>query len=502
MPKAGNFAAYKEAYRDKPIDVAGKAVETSQAIIDVYDKEQEEANQKKKDMENLYGTKVAEIYDTQDAPPSAQEISITAGDKIYDLIKNSDLEGIDLERAINNVIKDANHAITGITGAAQTKTQQPQDDFYKDGGFGQGSDEMLKGNLVFQYGNDGRGYFLGPDGPISVSDYNTALGSTAQIPQLDFSGVGENLNNLRIRNEWNLTTQEGQDAYRNAATNEITAAFNNPLAGTRYLYNNASQLGITDADKQKLLAIGQKLQSGTDLTDEEKTFYETQSQKGIDYQVAQQTQNLAAPKPITRTNRNTTTTNKVEANNRKTYISDTTKAYRTSVKDVKNLGEDFLREGVQEIIDLEDPDDIEDLEFANELGVTKIEWDDRDEGSEGHGKGYVTINGKRMRFEGNTANAGFTQLRNILKDAALRRQLGENYDIYKKYNDPTNVLEGDNYATISDDLNIAYDGQGVVFKETSNGITVSKGAKSVTLDLTNMSPIARKLLINRKIKSL
>ena len=505
MPQQGTFAAYKEAYADKPIDVAGGIAETSQAVVDVYTEEEKAKKAKTEKYEKLYGNKVAKIIDTQDAPPGAQEISVTAGDEIYDLIKNSGLEGLDLERAINNVIKDANHAISGITGAAKAKVDQPTDAFFKDSGFGLDNDTMLNGDYAFQYKN-GRGYFLGPDGPVSVSDFNRLRGKTVDVPKLSLTGATEALDGLRKSNEWNLNKPSGQAAYKTAANQQANQLFNedNALAAIRFLYNRATEYEIPTKDKQTLLNIGAKLQNGAsfnELESAEREFYAKYKEIGIESITNSLSQNLPDLSKDPKSGSGSGSgSGAIDYTNPKAYTESTSRilygkngkgAARTladsekgATNIVKKLGDKsgastFLDEDENYTVTINHSGDDDYIPFNEDASVGVLTIKDVD-GAEVAKIEYDESDPEKTKEK---------MLGKFLYDS----QSQEKRDTLERFaptatNGPKAALvEGNNYGTISTDLDIFYRNQGIDAHPTKTGITLKKGTKSLAINLEGLS---------------
>ena len=526
MPQ-GNYSAYSQQYGKGPVDVAGKVgAQVTKSLKDKQVRDDKLAAEKKADdlrlekeakdkterNARLYDEKVAKIIDTQDAPPSAQEVSIIAGDEIYK-IQKSGLEGIDLSRAVDKVIKDANSAIQGITSAADAKANAPQDAFYQDGAFGSSNDQMMNGDFAFTY-KDGRGQFVGDGNEYSVGEYNGMRGKTVDIPQINPSDSLEALDGLRKSQEWNLNTTQGQAAYKNAAGEQARGLISsqNAPGAVRFMYNNAEQLGIAGTDKENLLDLGRQLADGQkydDLSEEQKSLFDKFSGPTQELYSNSLTKNLAPVKP--ESGSGGTGSGGGTNTDTKTYVKDNTNIFNKvrnanfKVKGQRITLETFNTQGsniAEDLSNVEDLDDIpETKKFAN-LGISNLQYEDREKGSKGHGKGTVTIDGEDFPFE------SFPQLKELITNTAIDKGLQklnlsqDQYEVFQKYQNPTSYLNNDDFSTISNDLSITYNGRGVTFKSTPTGVTIGKGNNSKTLKLAGASPKTRQRMIENEIAKL
>ena len=499
---SGGGAALGAAYSRNPVDVAGQTAKRTDTFLQQREAQMEkdrlEKDAKEEKLTSLYDKKVAKIIVDQDAPPKAKEISTTAGDEIYRLTK-SGLKGIELSRAVDRVTEDANAAIQGITGAAKSKANQPKDAFYRDGGFSTGSDDMMKGDYTFGYDENGRGIFQGLDGPISVKDFNGAIGTAAQIPQINSAGSVEALDTLRKSQEWDLKSAQGQNAYRNAAGEQSRANINanNGAASARYIYNNVD-LG---KDKEAFMAVGQKLAGGAsylDLSTEEQALFNKHIPAGQQRYSEGLTRNLADLKPSTPSTPSLdkyknpdeyfkTTGNLLYGNNKGEGKGRTSaQAAAISQQTVEKLN----GKSTGGKIDFAGGK----LQIRHSGDSNYIPFDeDKNEGE----MIFTPKGGDPITLAYNNDVEGESQEEVLQKYLYEDTQSAEVRSTIERFQPGQNsrgksistkpqpgLVKGDNYGSISTDLDLFYRKQGIDAQPTKSGVTLTKGTKTVTLDLS------------------
>ena len=496
MPQ-GNYSAYSQQYGRGPVDVAGKVgaqvtqgIKDKQVRDDKLAKEQkdeelrlEKEKQAKSDKNaKLYGDATAKIIDTQDAPPSAQEISITAGDEIYRLSK-SGLEGIDLMRAIDKVTKDSNAAIQGITSAAEAKTNAPKDAFYTDGEFGASNDQMMDGDFAFTF-KDGRGQFVGNGNDYTVGEYNGMRGKTLDIPQINMADSTEALNGLRQSQEWNLTTPQGYNAYKKAAGEQANGLISpaNATAATRWMYNNAENIGLAGDDKKSLLDAGRVLADGgkyENLSPEQKTLFDKYSGPAREMYSNGLTKNLAKPK---------------YPNNGRGGSGSKDDQYESPKDFVKNeskfLDESFSSEEASAAADdVIENDDF--TSFQEAYPDFDLDYDGLESiGASSKKSGDITLGGETRTF------SSPEELKEILVNAVQ----GANAEKVQYYENKT-YLENNNLGEIVDYLNVDYRGEGYSFDISGEDIQITKGTKKINFPAAKLGSLqkrkdALKIIIN------
>ena len=530
MAGKGTYTAYQQQYSQRPPDVAGDVADQADKLADLRVKEAEKAKKKQKDQEDLYTTGTGNILDTTGLPPEAADIAVVAGDKIHDLVTNSGLTGIDLKKAIDIVVKDANTAITGIKNSADSKLTQPQDDFFKDGAFGSQADGMMNGDYVFSYDDDGRGIWTNKNDPTDIrraGDFNADSSTQNDIGQILITGEGsltELMNGKRSANQWSLKTEAGQTAYKNALGRELDGLFNpdDALPGIRFMYNNANKLGISPEEKAALLEIGKKLHAGGKLEGDDLALFEKYSQGAKDHIMTQMTEDF---QEVTKTTTDDPA-NPVKTSDNRTYVRDGTARLTTIRKTYTPELIEQVKQGSRDaaggIARLKNVDDLlnstEAIKDANGqpiivgkgkdakrltgkdvsslIGLTKITYDDRKENSAGHGKGTIHLKGgEEIRFE------SFDDLKKIVGER-LTAKLYENAGVsaediayVDKYSNPANYLVGDNTQQMVNDLSIGYDGQGVTFEvgtgQNEGQIVVKSGGKYALVGIAGVSPATR-----------
>ena len=552
MAGKGTYTAYQQQYSQGPKDVAGDFAtgleNIAQAKLDKDKEIKEEAEKKKKDQEDLYTQGTGNILDTTGLPPEASDIAVIAGDKIHDLVTNSGLTGIELKKAIDIVVKDANSAISSIQTSAESKLSQPKDDFFVDGKFGSQSDSMMNGDYVFQYDGSGRGVWVNKNDPTDIrrtGDFNSDQAGENSIGQILITGDGsltELMNGKKSANSWSLKTEAGQTAYKNALGRELDGLFNpdDALPGIRFMYNNANKLGISPEEKAALLEIGKKLHTGGKLEGDDLALFEKYAQGAKDHIMTQMTQDFQTPTKTTQTNDPNNPVVTQKSDNR-TYVSDGTarlKKLRGGKFGPKKVSYEVATQviegfsgaggGISRLVKvdnllssteaLKDKDGnplkingkiVTGKDAAHFAGITKISYDDRGPKGkqEGTGKGTIHLKGgEEIRFESWEELKSKT---NELVRKGLLNELGiteEDIEFVQKYSNPVNYLVGDNTQQMVNDLSIGYDGQGVTFEvgtgQIEGQIVVKLGAQAAVLPIAGVSPETRALMVTNAIAKL
>ena len=507
MPQ-GNYSAYSQQYGRGPVDVAGKVgAQVTQSIKDKQVRDDKLAAEKKADdlrlekeardktqrNAELYDEKTAKIIDTQDAPPSAQEVSITAGDEIYRLQK-SGLEGIDLMRAIDKVTKDANSAIKGITSAADAKANAPQDAFYQDGAFGSSNDQMMNGDFAFTY-KDGRGQFVGDGNEYSVGEYNGMRGKTLDIPQINAQDSVTALDGLRKSQEWNLNKTEGRNAYIKASNDQANGLIStgNATAATRWMYNNADSIGLAGGDKEMLLEAGRTLADGAkyeDLSPEQRAIFDKYSPQARELYSNNLTKNLPKIAPETTGTGGGTGTG--TGGSKEINYTDP-RAYVQSVNERLDTAPDI--EGISTSVE---EGELTQLEEA--LGVTaEINLEGtklgRFVGTSSQDEGTIEL----TDADGNVQEIPFGGDNPSKKDAvaAYLKNNTKDFDIIERFESVENLVgEASNYKQISTDLDIKFRDKGLDFRPTKEGIVIEINGKNTPIKLAGKTPEERAIAIN------
>lgn len=482
MPE-GNYAAYSQQYAKGPVDVAGKTATAVDEFAKTRKLEQEtydlEQKQTKENNTKLYGDKIANLIDTQEAPPNAQEISIQAGDEIYKLIKEGGLEGIELNRAIDRIVSDSNNAVQGIVKAADAKNKAPKDLFYTDGKFGASNDQMLKGNFAFEY-KDGRGQWVGADekgNPVeySVKEYNQMRGKTIDVPQVSTAKALEVLTKKKTALGWNLNTIEGNQAFKASAVSAAASNLNatNGAATARFIYNN-TDLGT---DKEAYLAMGQKLTNGAkyeDLDATEKSLFDKHIKAGRQVFSGSLTKDLQQPKP--RTGSGTVDKNKFKLD-------------KTGVKDINAILDDNdvsgIKAAIDEIIKTDGGDEDAVANVVRQLypeATVSIDYAGNDAthlvGLGSTNRGTITIKTPDGEKEYDFDNDVEGQ---TLSDVVIKDRKGDYSDLIDKYSDLTNLVDLNNAGTTANQFSSYYRKEGFSFEPSGTGLKVTKGSRSQTI---------------------
>ena len=334
MARKGTFGAYKEAYKNPPVDAAGavtKQFNTEIARIDKKEaadklagekKAKEDADRKERGVaaENkklkaqadaiekktkanttIFGKKVAQLADTQNAPPSAKAISIISTSQLQNTIENSGLEGIELETALDNIIDDSKVGVANViaTDEVLKKNKVYANDEYFNTFIRGDIDTMAAGNLVLTYTDKDDKPF--PDNKprwVGVDDNDKPVMLTNTEYQAQLVRNGEALDNAfntedtivngnedagilplsKFVSANSITLDEKKD--KSLFITEVRDRFavqygQNPIGAARDLYNNRKELKIPDNVATRFAELADDIASGVTVTDEDKLWYAT-----------------------------------------------------------------------------------------------------------------------------------------------------------------------------------------------------------------------------------
>ena len=332
MARKGTFGAYKEAYKNPPVDAAGAVTKQLNTEINRIDKKEaadklakekkakEDAdrqergvaaeNKKLKDLEKartaknktnatLYGKTVANLIDTQDGPPSAKAISVLAASRIANLIESNKYEGIEQQQQLEAIWKEANLSVTNILGTDEVFKKNKiyaNDDYFNT--FVRGNiDSMAAGNLALSFedkdGNpfpDNKPRWVGvddEDNPVMLTNIEyqaqlvrngEALDNAFNTEDMIVNGNKDAgilpLNKFMSENSITLDEKKDKDLFITEVRDRFALQYGqNPIGAARDLYNNRKELKIPDEVATRFAEIANDLVSGVTVSDADKQWY-------------------------------------------------------------------------------------------------------------------------------------------------------------------------------------------------------------------------------------
>ena len=541
MPQAGTYAALSDAYRDKPIDVAGAIAKTGEGIASSavqavkdenaeLEKQRKEKERKDKENEKAFGDASSRIKVQDGAPPSAQQIAGIGGDEIYRIMKEMP-PGLDRAAAIEGIINKSNRATQAITDAALSLESAPNDAFSQDGGFYNKAQNMLEGNFTYEW-RDGEMYVvgIGKDGEklnMTIDEYSAALTPPDGLQQIDIAAGSEQLINIKKSKGYNLNTQAGQDAIRTdgLALAQSTLNLENGGAASRFIYNNfesfADVEGFDANDKAALLDIGKALQGGAsvnDLSEEEVALlnkYIPQAQQLAANAMVGTLPKINEQTGTTRiTNTNNSGANDNSDYNPRLYIKNTTKTldaaqargYSVNVNEIDAELAKLEGDGFDEnsTVTLGAGTDNElTIEFSDEGNLPPFETES---------KGTLTITTKdgqgnaTLEFDNDTPGQ-------TMRDVVLNHLYGDDLELVKQFTPQTikvggtevsapsnELVSGGNMGNIAQQLSVFYRSDAYDFQPIQGGVSVVVGDKTYKIPLEGVSEDQRAAKIAQYIQ--
>ena len=517
MPTAGTFAAYSEAYRDRPIDAAGniaKSVDTGiTKAIDKAEKDKKEKELRDSQNEKMFGDAAKQIKVQDGAPPSAQYIAGIGGDQIAE-IYNSLPAGTERAQKIQQIITKSNRAINAIT-LANNATKKEVDAYGTDQGWLNNAKNLLSGDLTYMW-EDGKLMVqgTGKDGTTINMDLDTFT-DTIKVPdavaKLDSASNVEALQTLKTKKGADLKTAAGQAAIVADANNLATQSLNynstnGAIATTRWMYNNEGNLEIPSESKGMLLQIGTFFEDGgnyNDLDKDQKALLEKYlptAQKAYGAQLINSSFGaLQTPKAgsgdgtyelyDTKFENPDSAESSIEILD---YASDDTEALDTVMKTIEadGFGETSTT--------IPSPDGKSNIT----IDVNPTGWSvGRGLGVGSRDEGEVTIGGQTFQYNNNEEG---NSLRDVIEKQVYGQQAYETKRFYSfqettvdgvTVNDlpNTQIFEGtSNMGTISTRLDVLYNKDGYNFQPNNdnNGVTAIIGSKKISIPLAGLSPAA------------
>ena len=517
---AGNYAAYQKGYEDKPIDVAGSHAKTADDVFNFAHKEQEkadlEAKNRKEKNEKLYGSAIAQIIDTSDGPPDGNQVATQMGDRLSYLINDSNLEGIELQNAINSTLKTGNAAIQDINtrfAEFESTRNQPKNRYLNLNGEQDEVEEFNNGNRTMMFDDkDNRAYWVGVD--QNGNEVRTEVGKTTQKAEdtPDYSiptdAIVENItsnygaNPTTPRFQENVSQIEGDLQYNVSNSIQTYHQLGNAAAAMK----NADGTDLySDDDLRRLNDIGARLeQDSGSVSQEDKDYFNNAKKTVTDFKVNQLGSSIyGASAWANRHNIPQKTSSSGSgsgsgsggsgstktSSTTKTYIKNTTSAldgkdlptYERAVELTKQITEDKLK-----------TNDFSEWKAAGYDIDVQYNTEDRGDEEIRTGSGTFTINGQEKSFE--NWEDFKSQLRGVV--------LGDRQEVVERFADTINLVKGDNFGQIATDLGIKYRGRNVSFTDINGGVQITKGSKTFDIPLEGLSLTRRKQRIQAFMENL
>lgn len=517
MAGKGTFTAYQQAYADKPVDVAGSIADGfGKAVTAVQDRMKEQKAEKevlrkeklsqdeqfrREDREDklntdkinreVFGDYADKIKLQEGAPPRAEQGAVDAGDEMNRIIQNYP-PGPNRQSKLSNVVRKTQMFINSVTAAHLKQNPKPQtstkngktvtqplpnrsDNFFVDGGFGATEDNLLTGNYTNVWEN-GEMFVVGTGQdkkPIkmTVKEFSTKMNTPVNIPEISLDSFVTRINTLKKDWTYNINNQGGQDALNAAINNDIESTFNtqNTLASSRYIYNNAENLGMSVENKVAMLEIGKLIQGGArfeDLVPEQQKLFNDIIGKAK--KLFRNSVERKIPLPTIKAEK------AVVGKVNKDYIQTTSdildksttpaKAEEMAANVAKGDFSDFVDAGL--IIDV----NYEGTSLGRAVGTSSTS------------NGTVTIEGEDYEFSAE----------NPLEEVVKKYILDQNDPVAAEFYSPAKVVTGSNYGLIADKLAILHrDNPQATFSKISNGVKIKVGSKSINVKLEGLSDARR-----------
>ena len=564
MASKGTFGAYTEAYKDKPIDYGAAINKAVGEGIDVGNKvradeklkqEREAERQANRDERNakeaarkeendkrettrknennakIYSAAAQRIALQDNAPPSAQAIANLAGDEIFNITKQYP-ESLDRAARIEDVIRKTNMVTTSITNSALSLEKAPTDNFTIAGGYYDNARSMLKGDLTPVW-IDGKmriqGTRIGKNDKLenvdlTIEDFMSSISPPDSIKQVNTAGAVTALTNTKKEKDIDLKTVEGQQSYVRSALTIANQTLNfeqSPGAVMRYLYNNVE---APSADKDMMLDLGKKLQSGelalTDLNADQLKLVEKYLPAAKNAFAKSLVGNLQKPSKsegvAIGSGSGSNTPHPSTILDDKSFTSNT-----LSIIDsvIEHAGVNPSQ--ISDIVSTLKSDDGSwhgigpDARWTSEDGEVTIELEESGvPGFENKGHGFINVKDVDGQFEYG-GDTGVT-----IEQAIQKALYGEHTQTVMNYSPKTvkvgdetmtiprdEVTKGENFGIIASKLKVYYANEGYNFKPlpfnangVSDGVSVRIGNKDIVIpDLTKLSPEMRAKKIQQYI---
>ena len=508
---ASNAAAYKEAYADKPIDVAGAHVKAASDVVDFAIQEQKiqekEAKDRKAANSKLYGDAVANVIDTTDGPPDAQQVSTQIGDRIAYLVQDSGLEGIELQNAINNTLKTGNAAITDINtrfAEHQADKNAPKNRYLNLNGQQDEVEEFNNGNRTMQWDpKTGKALWVGVDknGRATQMPIGRATKDAEDTPDYSIP-TDAAVEQITTNYGSNPTTPRFRDNVQNIET-DLTSSVSHSIQTYHQVGNAAAAIKkndgtdlYSDDELRRLNEVGARLeQDPNTVSKEDKDFFNSMKQEVVDFKVNQIGSSIYGAsawgrrneKPVEDPNAGSGGggSNKVPTET-KNYIKST-----TNVLDSKDgVGYD---EAVRLTKLITESSSTSDFKEWKDAGYdVEVDYETEGENKNRTGKGVLNINGEEVPF------SSWEDMKSKLRGVVL----GDRQETVEKFSDTINLVKGDNFGQIATDLGIKFRGQNYGFTPINGGVQVTKGTKTLDIPLDGLSLTRRKQRIQTILDNL